>query len=1156
MKLRFCQLFGLALIAFTVQAADAKAEAREKPSCILESLEGTVELLDPGAAAWKSVGQNQALQQGQRLRTGRNSRAILRLTDSSVLRISELTTVVIEKPAAQRAKAFLDIRSGSVYFFSREKPEDVQFRTPVVAGAVRGTEFTVDAEETGKTEIALLDGEVEVKNDFGQVTLQSGERAQAEPGKAPVKTALIDAINAIQWTLYYPAVLHVGELNLNVDEQGRFAASIEAYKAGDLLQALKVSPDPRAATLSDSAKIFVAGLHLSVGRVNEAEALLAETAPSALAEGLREMIAAVQFKKRALPLDASLASQMLARSYYQQSRWQLKEALASAHGATRKAPSFGFAWIRVAELEFSFGRTDAALEALETGLRLSPRHAQAFALRGFILLAQEKNEEALSLFEHAISLDGALGNAWLGRGLSKMRLGQREDGRKDLQVASTLESQRSLFRSYLAKAWIEQRETNLAEKELRLAKKLDPSDPTPWLYSALFNQQRNRINEAVRDLEKSQELNDNRGLFRSKLLLDQDRAIRSANLAAIYRDAGMFDVSLREAAKAVNYDYANYSAHLFLANSYDALRDPKRFNLRYETPQVSELLLANLLAPVGGGNLSQFIAQQNYHPFFEGDRFGFASQTEYFSSGDWAQYVSQFGNVGGTSYAVDALYRSENGQRPNNDLEQLNLSIQAKQQITPRDSVYFQAGYYDAESGDISQYYNQAQASPGLRAKENQEPNLFMGYHHEWAPGIRTLLLVSRLDGTLTLKDTAPQVLFFRKTGGAVARVITPPLFGLDYQTSFEAYSAELQQIFETESHSLLFGGRYQTGESETVTELDRVLTGVVSAQRFDTDMDRINLYGYHQWQIFQPLRLTLGLSYDRLDYPKNIQIAPITPDEGTQERISPKVGLLYTLWKGGTLRALYSRSLGGLFNDNSIRLEPTQIAGFNQAYRSLIPESAVGVVPGTEFATYAAGFDQKFRTGTYVAVDAELLQSEGEREVGVLTNSGFLPVPDTPSSSAQQLDYEEKSLAVTVNQLIAREWSMGARYRISQADLRANFAEVPPTADGAAQVNQDVYGVLNQLNLFLLYNHPCGFFGQFQSVWTAQSNHRYTVDLPGDDFWQHSIWLGYRFPRRVAEVRVGLLNLTDRDYQLNPVNLYAELPRERTFTVSLKLNF
>jgi hypothetical protein len=38
--------------------------------------------------------------------------------------------------------------------------------------------------------------------------------------------------------------------------------------------------------------------------------------------------------------------------------------------------------------------------------------------------------------------------------------------------------------------------------------------------------------------------------------------------------------------------------------------------LRYETPAVSELLVANLLAPANGANLSQNISQQEYSRFF------------------------------------------------------------------------------------------------------------------------------------------------------------------------------------------------------------------------------------------------------------------------------------------------------------------------------------------------------------------------------------------------------------------------------------------------------------------------------------------------------------------------------------------------------------
>ena len=163
---------------------------------------------------------------------------------------------------------------------------------------------------------------------------------------------------------------------------------------------------------------------------------------------------------------------------------------------------------------------------------------------------------------------------------------------------------------------------------MSLAKKFDPADPTPWLYSALLNYDYNRNNEAIADLEKSKSLNDNRSVFRSKFLLDQDQAVRGANLAKMYQDDGMFDVSVRESAAAVDNDYGNYSAHLFLANSYDALRDPTKINLRYETPWFSQLLVADLLAPVGAVSLSQNVSEQEYSPLFDGKQFGVYSDTQ------------------------------------------------------------------------------------------------------------------------------------------------------------------------------------------------------------------------------------------------------------------------------------------------------------------------------------------------------------------------------------------------------------------------------------------------------------------------------------------------------------------------------------------------
>src|SRR5262249_6217101 len=94
----------------------------------------------------------------------------------------------------------------------------------------------------------------------------------------------------------------------------------------------------------------------------------------------------------------------------------------------------------------------------------------------------------------------------------------------------------ALIRSYLGKAYFEEKRTGLDEREYAVAKELDPKDPTPWFYDAITKQTTNRPVEALHDLQQAIERNDNRAVYRSRLLLDAELAPRSATLGRIYRD--------------------------------------------------------------------------------------------------------------------------------------------------------------------------------------------------------------------------------------------------------------------------------------------------------------------------------------------------------------------------------------------------------------------------------------------------------------------------------------------------------------------------------------------------------------------------------------------------------------------------------------------
>jgi hypothetical protein len=85
---------------------------------------------------------------------------------------------------------------------------------------------------------------------------------------------------------------------------------------------------------------------------------------------------------------------------------------------------------------------------------------------------------------------------------------------------------------------------------------------------------------------------------------------------------------------------------------------------------------------------------------------------------------------------------------------------------------------------------------------------------------------------------------------------------------------------------------------------------------------------------------------------------------------------------------------------------------------------------------------------------------------------------------------------------------------------------------------------------------NPCGFFARADALWRHQNNAGYATALAAEDFWQVNLQAGWRFFHRRAELSAGVLNVAGADYRLSPLNLYAELPRDRVFFTQLKFQF
>jgi tetratricopeptide (TPR) repeat protein len=1111
----------------------------------------------PSGKAWTKATAGDAVRWQEQVRTGELSRAAIELSTGGVLRVSELTSLKLQPPPVGQTtgKSGIDFGKGVAYFFSRSE-EEADIKTPTASLNIRGTEFVLEVGGDGTTTVTLLDGAVEISNRFGNVDLASGEQGIVEPGRAPRKTAVLDASERIQWFLYYPGIADPTRFKNLAD--GRFAKSHAAYASGDLLGALESLP---LATTEEEHR-FSAAVKLASGRIDEVDADLKKSGNDAAVEALRQLIDVVKqpSARNHDTIAPRTAEGRMALSYALQSGGDLEGALKVAREAVDGSPQFGLAWARVAELEFCFGRNEKAVEAVEKSLALSPRNAQAISLKGYLEISKNRLTEAQACFKEAIAIDPALGNAWLGQGLAFFQQRDREAGLRSMTFAAAVEPNRSFFRSYLGKALAESDRDGKAANELRLALSLDPGDPTAPLYQAILDQRRYSYNSAIGNVEKSIALNDNRAIYRSSFLLDKDRSVRQANLASLYKNTGMTEASLEEAKRSVISDYLNPSAHLFLSDSINALRDPRRVQLRHETPWFNELLIANLLSPAGTDLLPQNVSQQEYTRLFPADRLGFSNRTNLRSDGELLSTGTITGRSERTSVALDYDLFSTDGQFPNQEVDRQTAYFQLKHALTPRDSFYLNLKFEEIERGDSRTVYDPATLDQDLRIRQNQSPATILGYQHEWSPASRTLMLGGLLTERIEVENPDAR---------SILMVIDPASGGLRTPTGFtsdleqvretEVYFGEIQQIWSDERQTLLLGTRFDTGSFATRnTFSDQTTLPTASGDPdpiiTEPDYDRWVAYAYYTRELAKGLWATAGLSYDKQEYPLNTSTPPAGDELEKSSGLLPKAGLIWSPNDRLTTRLGYARSIGGPTFDESVRLEPTQVAGFTQSFRTLVDGSVVGNLPSPEFDTAGVSALYQFPTRTYLGAEGFFRTAEAGRGLGVLTVD---PVNFDHTGSLQlreEIDYQEWGGSVYVNQLLADEWALGSRYTFTRGELDTGYPGL--VAEGISQFQTSEASDLHQAETYLIWNHPEGWFGRLSARLFSQENSGYLPTRPGDTSTQLDLSLGKRFFNNRGSLEIGVLNLTDENYRHNPLISLPESPRERTAFVELRIDY
>lgn len=1062
----------------------------------LLSSQGTVSLRRAGIARVSQPGLQQNFCVGDVLEVGAFSRVALELPDQTVVRIDQGTVITFAAPTDDK-RTWLDILKGAIHVISRD-PRALRVITPFANAGIEGTEFFVGVSSDATT-VIVYEGSVKVENSAGAATAASGESVLARAGSAPVLQQIVRPRDAVVWTLYYPPIT-AGPLPA-ADAEVTAAQQTAALFLGRAEQRLRVGQVSEAET--DLAR----GLSLAPGSAE----VLARQSVIALTRDDTET--ALKTADQAVTAAPDSAAARLARSYARQARFDLPGAISDLEAGAAAQPDNALLRARLAELWLAsgeFGRSEAEAKA---ALAADPQLSLAHSVLGFVELSRIQLSAAKDSFVEAIRLEPNAPLPRLGLGLAKIREGEMEAGRKDIEIAVILDPNNSLVRSYMGKAYFDEKRDKLAASQFEMAKGLDPNDPTPWFYEAFSKQVANQPVEALNELRESVALNDNRAVYRSQLLLDDDAAARNAGVSAVYNELGFEGLAVREGTEALAENFGNSSAHRLLANAYAALP-------RYDISRVSEAFQAQVRQPLSTPPLNLLTSTDNlgvlqgagpsriglneFNSLFNRNQLRIRADGMTGSRGTAGDQFIVSGLEKNVGFAVSQLHYETDGFNDNNAAKKDVYDGFLQFEVSPATSLQLDVNHSEFELGYTFFAFDELNSFP-VTIDEKADAFRFNG-RHATSPGGDWIW-------TFAYEDRRRDVIY-PVDGSLVTR------------TDADTYAGELQRFDHVANTQLVSGVAYIKVNEDFPLEQGTIET-------YDA-----NAYVYGQWQVADlDLSLTGGLALDLFKLRYSFGLPAID-----RKQLSPKLGMVWSPTDGTTVRAAAFTSLRRPFIGGQT-LEPTQVASFNQFFTGL--EQFYGDPEGTVSRRVGMAIDQTLSPSAFAGLEAALRKLE--------VPSAILDADTT---------WREKSARIYLYKTFVSGRSSGFGAGLNTAlSVAGEYEHLnrPQVHNGPEGINMletirvpfgvSLFGSRGlSLRLVTSYVRQEGDFA-IDSV--------FPVVPKTDDGWITDVLLEYRLPRRFGSISFGARNVFDEEVDVIEIDpLSPRVATRRLVSGSISIEF
>jgi len=1166
----------LACAAASLLLSESHAQSDSQVVARLYSTEGKVEARKVSSTDWRSIEKDYQFGAGDAIRTGDASRAAIVNADGMMVRLS--SNALLEFKAVD---AGVQVDAGDAHFLSRDPHKAPDVTTSIVSGSIRGTEFAISVRPQ-VVSFSVIQGQVDLKNEKGNVHLESGEQGVTEKGKAPVKRIMVRPFDAVQWALRYPAIVsvasyedHFSHLSTDVvdgfralkngdyaEADNHFAGRSDPALLGKLLVswardgAIKASQ--RAAQYSGpkspAYNIFEAGLALETGEVERATAihsgLRGAKLPAdlqALLNAQRAVLAIVNNKREEARelLDAgrreapNTIELLYAESLLNQAYGDIDGASVTIGQALERDPNNPRLLARAAELAFAHGEAVDAEKLAEASLQFDSENVDARTVLGFIYLARAKIAEAHRAFDQALASNDAFAPARLGLGITTIREGQLAEGRTEIQKAVHLEPTTALFRSYLAKAFFEQAREDQASEELKISKQLDEKDPTPYLYEAFNNLAMFRPVDALGSAEDSIERNENRAVYRSRLLLDQDQATRSAGIGRVFAALDFVQPARIEALKSLSEDPTNYSAHLLLK---DSLLGPDS-----DSAAIVEDVTATLLSPSTASSLlpvaSSSASLNEYTTLFEqGQSRSLVDLNTQTKDRLLESSLVHFG--GGKDYSYLLRYGSSyaDGYRDNDFQHFHSGRILTAADLTADDKVLVEAIGTTSETGDVSIGLHPDENDSGLES-DFDDVTARVGYRHTFGPGSQFLSQAAYINSRFVASDSTARRPFdvsLVENGQEFNFLNDSANFDSVSRTRTEGLRSDAQWLWNSEFLSVASGAALvsfnELDVNTSFADVDDIdfLQEISLPSRSSIDARAYRAYSYLTAKPTTWIRVTGGANYSTIDQsPRTFE--PFVDRDREDSEWSPRLGIMMYPTSTLTLRAAYFEQLGTASTRDLETLEPSQVSGLQTVYDDNL---------GAQSENWGMGVDWKMRKSTYVgteflhrrirtpmndAIDLITLDTSGEVTYDIVTQ-------DNTEMATEQ------HVVSYLNQVITRELVGSIEHDWSYTDDELYDYQIRT----------------NRLRMGLNYFHPSGLFLFGSTTWRDQN--RENVGDEGDpseaDFWIVSGGVGWQLPHRHGAVQLAVRNVFDNGFKYEPTTFDDRLAPGADVSLRVNLNF